>query len=290
MQLARQIIDGLQAAHEKGIVHRDLKPANIKLRPDGTVKVLDFGLAKLAESVGSGQLAAGSALSMSPTITSPAMMTGVGVLLGTAAYMSPEQAKGREADKRSDVWAFGCVLYEMLTGKRAFDGEDVAETLASVLRAEPDLQRLPANTLPQIGELIRRCLRKDRAERIVAIGAAKVLLTWPLPGESSPSRSRSIYFMVTTAVVVAAVIALVAYTLWPSGHAPAVTKLTFDLADGQSFTGTNRHFINVSPDGQVIVYAANNRLYLRPLTAWDATAIPGTEDLGVLDAVFSPDG
>src|SRR3954469_2688119 len=237
LPVAKQIADALETAHEQGIVHRDLKPANIKLRTDGTVKVLDFGLAKAMEGPAD---AVRQSATLSPTITSPAMMTGVGVLLGTAAYMSPEQAKGREADKRSDVWAFGGVLYEMLTGKRAFDGEDVAEALASVLRAEPDLQRLPANTLPQIGELIRRCLRKDRAERIVAIGAAKVLLTWTLPGESSPSRSRSIYFMVTAAAVVAAVIALVAYTLWPSGHAPAVTKLTFDLADGQSFTGTNR--------------------------------------------------
>ena len=126
LPIARQIAEALEVAHEQGIIHRDLKPANIKVRDDGTVKVLDFGLAKAVEPVGT----MSSSVSMSPTITTPAMMTGVGMILGTAAYMSPEQAKGRPADKRSDVWAFGCVLYEMLTGKRAFDGEDLTETLA----------------------------------------------------------------------------------------------------------------------------------------------------------------
>ena len=131
MPIARQIAEALEAAHEQGIIHRDLKPANIKLRPDGVVKVLDFGLAKLAE--GPDAPGAGG-LSQSPTITTPAMMTGIGVILGTAAYMSPEQAKGRPADKRSDVWAFGCVLFEMLTAKRAFEGETVSEVLADVLK------------------------------------------------------------------------------------------------------------------------------------------------------------
>src|SRR5438045_2986311 len=127
LPIAIQIAEALEAAHEQGIIHRDLKPANIKLRPDGTVKVLDFGLAKLAEPVSSGQSAAGSGFSMSPTITSPAMMTGVGVLLGTAAYMAPEQARGKAVDKRADIWAFGCVLFEMLTGSRAFGGDDTTD-------------------------------------------------------------------------------------------------------------------------------------------------------------------
>src|SRR5262249_45138290 len=131
LPIARQIAEALEAAHEQGIIHRDLKPANIKVRPDGTVKVLDFGLAKLTDSpVGT---ATGLSASLSPTITSPALMSGVGVLLGTAAYMSPEQARGKAADKRSDIWAFGCVLYEMLTGNRAFEGEDTAETLGFVM-------------------------------------------------------------------------------------------------------------------------------------------------------------
>ena len=137
LPIAKQIAEALEAAHEQGVVHRDLKPANIKVREDGTVKVLDFGLAKLAapDARGSGATAG---VSQSPTITSPAMMTGVGMILGTAAYMSPEQAKGRAADKRCDIWAFGCVLYEMLTGRRLFDGATVSDTLAAVLRQDLD--------------------------------------------------------------------------------------------------------------------------------------------------------
>src|SRR5499433_879971 len=150
--VAKQIAEALEAAHELGIIHRDLKPANIKLRDDGTVKVLDFGLAKALEPAS----AVSPALTASPTITTPAQMTGVGMILGTAAYMSPEQAKGRPADKRSDIWAFGCVLYEMLTGKRAFEGEDVSDTLANVLRGEPDWTALPKEVSPAVRILIER--------------------------------------------------------------------------------------------------------------------------------------
>jgi serine/threonine protein kinase len=172
LPIAKQIAEALEVAHEQGIIHRDLKPANIKLRPDGTVKVLDFGLAKaLAPEPGS---ASAVHLSQSPTITSPAMMTGVGMILGTAAYMAPEQAKGRPADKRSDVWAFGCVLYEMLTGRRAFDGEDVTDVMVAVLSKEPDWSALPAETPAGIRRLLRRCLQKNRTGRLHDMADARI--------------------------------------------------------------------------------------------------------------------
>ena len=172
--IARQIAEALEAAHEKGIIHRDLKPANIALTKDGQVKVLDFGLAKAIETTG------GSVDAMnSPTITSPAMMTGVGVILGTAAYMSPEQAKGRPADKRSDVWAFGCVLYEMLSGNRAFDGEDVSDTLATVLKGQPDWTALPAAVPESIRVLLKGCLDKDRRQRVADLSTALFTMRQP---------------------------------------------------------------------------------------------------------------
>ena len=174
LPIARQIAEALEAAHELGIVHRDLKPANVKLRPDGTVKVLDFGLAKTLEPEGTIR---GNATA-SPTITSPAM-TAMGMILGTAAYMSPEQAKGRQADKRSDVWAFGAVLYEMLSGQRAFKGDDVSDTLAAVLRQDVDLTALPASTPAPVRRLIARCLERDVRRRLRDIGEARIVLDDP---------------------------------------------------------------------------------------------------------------
>ncbi len=160
LPIAKQIADALEAAHEQGIIHRDLKPANIKLRPDGTVKVLDFGLAKAMDHVGGAPN-----VSQSPTITTPAM-THAWIILGTAAYMSPEQARGQAIDKRTDIWAFGCVLYEMLTGVRAFAGDEVSDTLAFVITKDPAWSALPASTPASIRRLLRRCLAKDRRQRL----------------------------------------------------------------------------------------------------------------------------
>ena len=176
LPIAKQIADALEAAHEQGIIHRDLKPANIKVRPDGTVKVLDFGLAKAMDPVGGVPT-----MSQSPTITTPAM-THAGIILGTAAYMSPEQARGKTVDRRADIWAFGVVLYEMLTARRAFEGDDIAITLAAVMMKEPDWRALPAATPAALRRLLTRCLKKDPKARMRDIGDARLQIEELLTG------------------------------------------------------------------------------------------------------------
>ena len=307
LPIAKQIALALEAAHEQGIIHRDLKPSHIKVSFDGIVKVLDFGLAKLAQPGGaSGASGAGgdgglAALTQSPTITSPAG-TALGVILGTAAYMAPEQAKGRPADKRSDVWAFGCVLYEMLTGTRAFDGEDVSETLASVLKTEPDWSALPGGVSPSLRMLLASCLAKDRRQRTADIGAALFVLAHQAhlvpPGagpiavpQAAASWRRAVRYAAVVAVA-AALAAVAAWWLKPSA-APRVERFAVTLPPGGEFGPGTRRLVAISPDGTRIVYAANDRLNLRTLDALDAVPIPGTDGTGANMATqpfFSPDG
>jgi serine/threonine-protein kinase len=297
LPIAKQIVEALEAAHEQGVVHRDLKPANIKVRDDGTVKVLDFGLAKALEPP-SGP---GKELANSPTITSPALMTGVGMLLGTAAYMSPEQAKGRPADRRSDIWAFGCVLYEMLTGKRAFGGEDVADTLAFVLSREPEWTALPAESGGNIGRLLRRCLQKDPQRRPshIAILAYEIdecqqASAAALPGTSGgrPIPRWWLAFIIPAACLVGVALAtFIARGGEPTVRSGPVTRFSLVLPETERITDPQFRSVAISPDGSRIVYVANRRLHLRSMSDPAAAVIPGTElGTAIGEPVFSPDG
>jgi serine/threonine-protein kinase len=302
LPIAKQIAEALEAAHEQGIIHRDLKPANIKVTPDGVVKVLDFGLSKLNDpnvpNVSNGP----NALSLSPTITSPALMTGMGVLLGTAAYMSPEQAKGRQADKRSDIWAFGCVLFEMLTGNRPFDGEDMVDVLSRVLQREPEWSALPAGVSQPVRALLRGCLVKDRRKRIVDIAAALFVLdhlpelttTGTVAATHLPP-PRPLWRRVFTSVAaVFATSTVVGIVVWfaTRPNTPNVTRTAIANTGPAALmiTGAARD-LAITPDGSRVVYIGNSgtQLFVRALDALEPVAIASSQSQ-FRGPFISPDG
>jgi serine/threonine protein kinase/Tol biopolymer transport system component len=299
--IGRQIAEALAAAHESGIVHRDLKPANIKITASSAVKVLDFGLAKAFET----ESIRGD-LSLSPTLTSP-VATGVGVILGTAAYMSPEQARGKTADKRSDVWAFGCVLYEMLTGRRAFEGEGVTDVIARIIERDVDFSALPPSTPPSIRRLLRRCLEKDRSRRLADASDARLEIDEALAGrvdadaagQTSQATPRSrwraaVPWAIGAAGLLIAGVSLTLWAPWRSTPPPVPVRLSADVGIEASLMTAQGAATILSPDGGVLVFTARKTdndaplLYVRRLEQLQATALAGTE--GALNPFFSPDG
>jgi serine/threonine protein kinase/Tol biopolymer transport system component len=300
LPIAKQIAEALEAAHQQGIIHRDLKPANIKLRSDGAVKVLDFGLAKALSP--EQDPASGAPASHSPTITSPAMLTGLGIVLGTAAYMSPEQAKGREADKRSDIWAFGCVLYEMLTGRRPFDGEDMTDVLGAVVRLEPSWEALPSDVPAPVRTLLRQCLVKDRRRRVGDIAAALFVLDHQeslAPTAPVAPRSNRIAWLVAALSIITIITTAMVAVRMPRPRTIAPDPVQFTIAPPQKTVfggpgggGTGRAAqLAISPDGRNIVFVAGAQaafqIWLRPLASGEARPIEGTE--GGTFPFWSPD-
>ncbi len=305
LEIARQIASGLEEAHEHHVVHRDLKPANIKVSSEGKVKILDFGLARAFV----GETAEEESLENSPTIT--AALTGGGVILGTAAYMSPEQARGKKVDRRADIWAFGVILFEMLSGRRMFDGDTISDTLAAVLRADIEWDRLPAGTSPGMRLLLERCLERDPRRRLRDVGEARIFLEdgakdssiLAAPslaalagsgGASGPRHGLPLWATALIGLALAVAGALVGWQVLGRPAPPQVLNLSVPPPAGGSFdlSGTDPGPVAVSPDGTMMVYAARDgsgpvMLHLRRLDSPDATVISGTQD--AVYPFWSPD-
>jgi serine/threonine protein kinase len=296
LRIALQIAQALEAAHEKTVIHRDLKPANVKITRDGTVKVLDFGLAKALQD----EAASSPSLSQSPTLSFGA--TGAGIILGTAGYMAPEQARGKPVDRRADIWAFGVVLFEMLSARSVFEGETVTDTLVKLLEREPDWSQLPPRTPTSLRKLVQRCLTKDPKNRLQAIGDARTLIEELIadPAARAIAADGPAYPLWKKLLPWAAAPVFLAagFFLRPSAEPPDRTVSQFDLPlpSPQLLVHNYRHGIDLSPDGRRIAFVARTpaigagprKIYIRSLDQWDFVPVPGTENAQNL--FFSPDG